>query len=78
MRTSIKYEKNPQCEHNLQKTTSRSVQDIAEIERIEREAIANFSGQLPDLESALGVLHIGAPRMEITCTHPQQEDYQEV
>ena len=49
----------PKYEENLAKMMSRSVDEIAEIERIEREAIANFKGQLPDLENALGVLRIG-------------------
>jgi hypothetical protein len=49
----------PKYEENLSKMMSRSVEDSAELERIEREAIANFKGQLPDLEAALGVLRIG-------------------
>lgn len=49
----------PKYEQNLEKTLSRSINDSAELERIEREAIANFKGQLTDLEAALGVLRIG-------------------
>jgi len=49
----------PKYEDNLAKMMSRSVEESAELERIEREAIANFKGQLPDLEAALGVLRIG-------------------
>lgn len=49
----------PKYEENLKKTLSRTIEDSAELERIEREAIANFKGQLTDLEAALGVLRIG-------------------
>jgi hypothetical protein len=49
----------PKYEENLSKMISRSVEEIAELERIERTAIANFKGQLPDLEAALGILRIG-------------------
>ena len=49
----------PKYEENLSKTLSRSIDETAELERIEREAIANFKGQLTDLEAALGVLRIG-------------------
>lgn len=52
-------EKIPKYEENLKKTLSRTIEDSAELERIEREAIANFKGQLTDLEAALGVLRIG-------------------
>lgn len=52
-------DKIPKYEENLKKTLGRSEKDVAELERIEREAIANFKGQLPDLESALGILRIG-------------------
>ncbi len=44
---------------NLEKLAVRSVEQIAELERIEREAIANFKGQLPELEAALGMLRMG-------------------
>jgi len=49
----------PNYQENLKKTLSRTVHESSELERIEREAIANFKGQLPDLEAALGVLRIG-------------------
>lgn len=49
----------PNYEQNLEKALSRSTEDSAGLERVEREAIANFKGQLPDLEAALGVLRIG-------------------
>lgn len=49
----------PKYEENLSKMMNRSIEESAELERIEREAIANFKGQLPDLEMALGVLRIG-------------------
>lgn len=52
-------DKIPKYEENLAKMLTRSVEDSAELERIEREAIANFKGQLPDLEAALGILRIG-------------------
>jgi len=52
-------QKIPKYEENLKKTFSRSIEDSANLERIEREAIANFKGQLPDLEAALGILRIG-------------------
>lgn len=52
-------QKLPKFEENYKKTLSRSVEDTAELELIERRAIANFKGQLPDLEAALGILRIG-------------------
>ncbi len=38
---------------------SRTVDREAELVRIEREAIANFSGQLDNLAGALGMLRMG-------------------
>lgn len=38
---------------------NRTVDEASELEIIERKAIANFSGQIGELESALGVLRIG-------------------
>ena len=35
-------------------------QQILQINKIEREAIARFSGPLPELESAIGMLHMGS------------------
>lgn len=49
----------PKYDENLQKSLNRSAKQSAELERIEREALANFQGQLTDLEAALGVLRIG-------------------
>lgn len=49
----------PKYDDNLNKTLIRSLVQTAELERIEREALANFQGQLTDLEAALGVLRIG-------------------
>ena len=49
----------PKYEEHLAKMMVRSVEETVEMERIEREAIANFKGQIPDLEAALGILHIG-------------------
>ena len=49
----------PKYEENLTKMMTRSVEESADLECIEREAIANFKGQLPDLEAALGILRIG-------------------
>jgi hypothetical protein len=51
--------KSPNYEKNLKNTLSRSTEESAALEKIEREAIANFSGQLNDLEAALGVLRMG-------------------
>jgi hypothetical protein len=44
---------------NLQKMIPRSMDREAELIRIEREAIANYSGVFDDLEAALGVLRVG-------------------
>ena len=44
---------------NLQKMIPRTMDREAEFIKIEREAIANFSGVLDDLEAALGVLRMG-------------------
>lgn len=38
---------------------TRSVEEAADLEKTEREAIANFGGQIDELEAALGVLRIG-------------------
>lgn len=50
---------NPHREANLLKLAQRSLEQEAELLRIEKEAIANFSGDLPDLEAALGMLRMG-------------------
>jgi hypothetical protein len=49
----------PKYQVNFDKTLVRSLEQTAELERIEREAIANFKGQLTDLEAALGILRVG-------------------
>ncbi len=49
----------PKYEENLSKMMTRTLEESADLERVEREAIANFKGQLTDLEAALGVLRIG-------------------
>ena len=51
--------KNPNYTRNLKKLADRTVDQAAELERIERHAIANFRGQLDELESALGMLRMG-------------------
>ena len=50
---------NPHYEKNLKRLASRSVEQAAELERIERDAFANFHGGLDELEAALGMLRIG-------------------
>lgn len=50
---------NPNREANLLKLAQRSLEQEAELLRIEKEAIANFAGDLPDLEAALGMLRMG-------------------
>ena len=49
----------PKFEENLAKLANRTVDQAAELERIEKFAFANFSGQLDQLESALGMLRLG-------------------
>lgn len=51
-------EDNPNKAENLIKMPPRSIDREMELTRIEREAIANFRGQLDDLESALGMLRM--------------------
>ena len=50
---------NPNFKKNLSKLASRTVDQAADLERIEKEAIANFSGSLDQLNSALGLLRMG-------------------
>lgn len=50
---------NPNYEKNLARLAERSVERAAMLESIERDALANFSGQLEELESALGLLRMG-------------------
>lgn len=46
-------------EQNKKMLCNRTLEEEAELARVEREAIANFSGYLDDLEAALGMLRIG-------------------
>lgn len=46
-------------ERNVKRLYSRTLEQEAELIRIERDAIARFSGQFDDLEAALGMLRIG-------------------
>ena len=48
-----------QIRKNLRDLPARSSERNAELEDIERNAIARFHGQLPDLGSALGMLRMG-------------------
>ncbi|MET0104388.1 MAG: hypothetical protein ABW072_04475 [Sedimenticola sp.] len=50
---------NPNFEKNYARTIERSVDRTAELERVERHAIANYSGPIGELLSALGMLRIG-------------------
>jgi len=52
-------QKLPTYEKNLAKLAPRSMERAAELERVEREAIANFKGQLDELSGALGLLRLG-------------------
>lgn len=51
--------KNPYKSANLNKMPRRASDREAELVRVEREAIANFYGQLDDLSAALGMLRFG-------------------
>ncbi|ASJ70593.1 hypothetical protein [Granulosicoccus antarcticus] len=51
--------KNPKYRENLQSLAALDPKRAGELSAVEREAIANFSGQLPELSSALGMLHMG-------------------
>lgn len=46
-------------ERNKAMLANRTLEQEAELARIEREAIARFIGQLEDLEAALGMLRLG-------------------
>lgn len=50
---------NPHFQENLAKLTPRDLERASELERIEREAIAEFHGQLDELSGALGMLRMG-------------------
>ncbi len=51
--------KNPNKRRNLHKMPFPTTERANELQRIEREAIANFTGSFDDLELALGILHLG-------------------
>lgn len=51
--------KHPNYEKNLKRLATRSPEELTELEHIEREAIANYSGLIDELEKALGVLRLG-------------------
>lgn len=52
-------QKNPHKAKNLLKMPSLTMEQAADMNRIEREAFANFGGSFDDLEAALGMLRIG-------------------
>ncbi len=53
MPNNLNYEK------NIVRTVERSIKRSAELERIERDAFANFKGQFTELISAIGMLRLG-------------------
>lgn len=50
---------NPYFEENLKKQTPLSDEKLRHLEKIEQIAIAKYTGDLGDLESALGMLRLG-------------------
>ena len=50
---------NPKFEANLKKQTPLSDEKLRHLEKIEQMAIANYYGDLGDIESALGMLRLG-------------------
>jgi hypothetical protein len=50
---------NPNYSKNLARLAGRSVDRAAELERVERDAIANFGGPWEELAAALGMLRLG-------------------
>ena len=52
-------EKVPNYQRNFGMLAKRSVERAAELERIEKEALANFKGYFDELSGALGMLRIG-------------------
>ena len=52
-------DENQRYELNSKRLYNRTLEEEAELARIERDAIARFSGQLDDLEAALGMLRLG-------------------
>ena len=51
--------KNPHFKKNLDDLEVISASRLKELEVIEREAIANYAGNLPELAKAIGMLHLG-------------------
>ena len=51
--------KSPKYLENLKNLSPIDQERHQELNKIEREAIASFSGSLPELSSALGMLHMG-------------------
>lgn len=51
--------KSKNYKRNLGMLSKLTKEQLLEMQEIEREAIANFSGQIEELESALGMLRIG-------------------
>jgi len=51
--------KNPHKAENLKLLKERTVAREAELNRVERDAFANFTGSFDDLEAALGMLRLG-------------------
>lgn len=52
-------DKIPTYEENLKKLSEQSPERIAELNNIARSAIANYKGQAPTLETAIGMLFVG-------------------
>lgn len=50
---------NPHKDHNLARMPERSIEREQQLLQIEREAVANFSGLLDELQAALGFLRFG-------------------
>ena len=51
--------KSPNYRNNLHKLASLDADRQEVLTKLERDAIANFSGQLPELAAALGMLRMG-------------------
>lgn len=49
----------PKYKENLRKQTRFTSSELKRIDEIEQQAIAKFAGDLSELESALGMLHLG-------------------
>lgn len=51
--------KNPNFDKNLAKLTPIPAKRKTELEKIEREAVADFYGNMTELGKAIGMLHLG-------------------